>query len=403
MYRYKVKRGDNPLSVAQMFNLSPQSLLSANPGVSSLATGMTLKIPGVIQGYGAPAGTIRTGDNQRKTAIYNGQIVRIPPNSMFTPGAAQQPSFWQTVLNALTGRGLAVPSNVSGVRGSEPTLAPHVLANINRNGVFTGTAGGLKPQATIGPANAPTGGDYSPYDQYYPPPPPAGNMGSSLTPSTSQGPQYIYDPSTGAPVGYVDKNGNRVPYSYLDPKTGKTENYTLPPQSLSPQSSLQLQSSSPTPQKPVDFSSVDRISGTRTDPVTGLTNLPANSRAVTILDSNGLPYQIPSVMTNADMSKAAALQLGTYYPSAVEDFAKSAGYSRYGGTWVYNPSPNQGTIQGTSQGGSAWTGPRWYGNKVFKTQKAWDLFVAGRRRQQNEDQSGQPPSATPTTSFNVGT
>lgn len=52
MYRYKVKRGDSPLTVAARFGLSPQSLLSANPGVNEFATGMTVKVPQLSTGGG---------------------------------------------------------------------------------------------------------------------------------------------------------------------------------------------------------------------------------------------------------------------------------------------------------------------------------------------------------------
>lgn len=44
-FKYKVRAGDTPTTLASKFKTSPQAFLKANPGVSKLSQGMTIKIP----------------------------------------------------------------------------------------------------------------------------------------------------------------------------------------------------------------------------------------------------------------------------------------------------------------------------------------------------------------------
>lgn len=178
MARYRVRRGDSFLSLAQQYGTTAQNLSRLNPGVSRLSAGMGIRIPGAGRDAGTgvgltrkdaaqlgvsnwnagrggeplrpvrPGEVIQTSDSMssRRAVTYNGDIVRIGPSSIFDTRPQQQTGFWQNLWTILNGGSTEppVPSGVLGVQGSLPGGHNALMLPSGQQGI-TGTSGGTKP------------------------------------------------------------------------------------------------------------------------------------------------------------------------------------------------------------------------------------------------------------------
>lgn len=70
-YQYQYKPEDDPITVANQFNVTPQQLLAANPGGTPFSTGQTIKIPKTLQAvmqYEAPPTLLEQWQNKKEPA-----------------------------------------------------------------------------------------------------------------------------------------------------------------------------------------------------------------------------------------------------------------------------------------------------------------------------------------------
>jgi hypothetical protein len=94
-YTYQYRPQDDPLTVANQFNVTPQQLLAANPGGTPFSVGQTIKIPQGTYQYSAPIGPQAPGAPQA-VSQYNQPIGPQAPNM------SQQ---WQNANQTMNPRG----------------------------------------------------------------------------------------------------------------------------------------------------------------------------------------------------------------------------------------------------------------------------------------------------------
>src|SRR5689334_1617954 len=70
---YQYKAGDDPVTVAEQYGLTPQQLLDANPGSAPFSTGQTIKIPFMYQpNYLSQIEANRRAQQQAVTGAFSG-------------------------------------------------------------------------------------------------------------------------------------------------------------------------------------------------------------------------------------------------------------------------------------------------------------------------------------------
>jgi len=111
---YRVKEGDNLRELSKKLKVPIAELQSAN-GIRNLTPGQTIKIPNTKTSAGGYS--VSTGEGEHKTINYNGETIRLGPNSTFAPKNESTNAF-QNFWNDLTGN--KGPSAESSVRGALP-------------------------------------------------------------------------------------------------------------------------------------------------------------------------------------------------------------------------------------------------------------------------------------------
>jgi hypothetical protein len=152
-FQYQYQPQDDPLKVAEQFNVTPQQLLAANPGGTPFSTGQTIKIPPAVQAafqYN-PAGNNQTlGGNTPSSPTLN--LIQ----SLGTPQPSLTPN-WQDRAALGVENGYEPQSYLNIIkrlgRGEDVNMSPEQRQFIE--GVFTTPAArAAQAQATGQPPTA---------------------------------------------------------------------------------------------------------------------------------------------------------------------------------------------------------------------------------------------------------
>src|SRR5688572_23547588 len=79
---HKITGNESIGGIAGMYGVTPQTFLKANPGVTRLVPGASLRVPSIGKGQ---AGYYQTGAGERKTVSIGGEQIRMGPNTTITP------------------------------------------------------------------------------------------------------------------------------------------------------------------------------------------------------------------------------------------------------------------------------------------------------------------------------